>query len=174
MPRLSVGASWMGAARRNPNLFPALQNQICINTSPSGNPQKRFQGDMLLTFDKITFLGILAEKGHCYSWTDLSFTSSLLVQHKNYIHDAIGCEWMLRTELHLNFSAVVGRKKEGWVTINVLRILFQNCSIFRFRPCVRHNCDMSIYANIYRFWALVPVYHDHVWRLKCWKMCMKA
>ena len=34
--------------------------------------------------------------------------------------------------------------------------------------------DMSIYANIYKFWALVPVYHDHVWRLKCWKMCMKA
>ena len=33
----------------------------------------------------------------------------------------------------------------------ILRILFQNSSIFTFRPLsVRcHNCDMSIYANIY-------------------------
>ena len=43
-------------------------------------------------------------------------------------------------------------------SLSKLRILLQNCSIFRFRPSVRHNCDMSIYAYIYRFWALVPVH----------------
>ena len=31
-------------------------------------------------------------------------------------------------------------------------------SIFTFPPCVCHSRDMSIYANTYRFWALLPVY----------------
>ena len=74
-----------------------------------------------------------------------------LVQNRMYFGLRFSSEWFdkLLASLFSGFY-LLAKNSFALLQIRFLRILFQNSSIFTFRPLsvVRHNCDMIIYANI--------------------------
>ena len=81
LPRLSTPTRRWAAARRNPNLFPARQNQICINTSP-GKFREKTLGKLFWRLKTSTSSNLGGNCSGCFekSGTDAAFQDCFLAR----------------------------------------------------------------------------------------------